>query len=130
MIFIFKILVCYVTYWLTYRLNHQYQLGAVKASAYLALIIGSIYQLLIALNFEIEKFRDYFLIMMGATFMGMIANVHRHQSIDFIISSIIFCTLYHNSSIYFNGLGGLLGTIACISILCVFGIERIIKLIK
>lgn len=125
--FLFKVLVCFSIYWFAYYLNHQQKFGAVKASSTIAIVIGLIYQILIYYTIEIDIIKHYFLIGMGSTFMGMISTIHQHKKIDFIISSFIFVTLYTNSSHYFDGLGGLLGTIACISILCVFGIERILN---
>ncbi|WP_322969994.1 hypothetical protein [Faecalibacter sp. LW9] len=122
-----KLIVCYGVYRLTFFLHHQKKWGAVKASSTLALIIGVIYQILIENDGTIDQKKHYFLIAMGATFMGMLSNIHQHQRIDFIISTFIFIALYSNTSHYFDGLGGLLGTIACISLLCVFGIERILK---
>ncbi|WP_147439108.1 hypothetical protein [Faecalibacter macacae] len=105
-------------------------MGGVTASASVALVIGIIYQICIEKNLHLYFFKDYFLIMMGATFMGMIAKLHEHKKLDFIISSFIFCALFQHVSTFFIGFGGLLGTIACISILCVFGLERILKQIK
>lgn len=130
MVFLSKVFCCFIIYWLTYHLNNTRNWGGVKASATVALVIGLLYQLSIITNLQTHFLKDYFLIMMGSTFMGMIANQHKHKKVDFLISSFIFCTLYQHSSTFFNGLGGLLGTIACISILCVFGIERIIKTYK
>lgn len=126
MVFLFKVLLCFLIYGLTYYLNHKRQWGAVKASASIALLLGLGYQVLMY-NEVHTNYNDYFLIMMGATFMGMISDIHQHKIMDFIISSFIFCALYTNSSEFFHGLGGLLGTIACISILCVFGIERLLQ---
>jgi len=126
MIFITKVLCCFSIYWLTYHLNNTRNWGGIKASAFVAILIGTAYQFCIEFDLKLTLLRDYFSIMMGATFMGMIANHHQHKKIDFIISALIFCTLFQHSSSFFNGFGGLLGTIACISILCVFGIERIL----
>ena len=130
MIFLSKVICCFIIYWLGYYLNNHKNWGGVKSSATIALCIGIIYQLSIYTDFEVDFLKDYFLIMMGATFMGMISVVHQHKIIDFIISSFIFCTLYQHASPFFSGFGGLLGTIACISILCVFGIERLLSAIK
>lgn len=130
MLFLSKVLCCFIIYWLTYHLNNTRKLGGVTASASVALVIGIIYQICIEKNLHLYFFKDYFLIMIGATFMGMIAKLHEHKKLDFIISSFIFCALFQHVSTFFIGFGGLLGTIACISILCVFGLERILKLIK
>ena len=124
--FLSKVILCFSVYWITYYLNHQKKFGAVKASSIIAILIGLIYQTFLYLQLEIDIAKHYFLIAMGSTFMGMISNVHQHKKIDFVLSSFIFVALYTNSSHFFEGLGGLLGTIACISILCVFGIERIL----
>lgn len=128
--FLSKVILCCCIYGFTYYLHHHRQFGAVKASASVALAIGIIYQLFIDQHIDIDFTKHYFLIAMGATFMGMISHVHQHKTMDFMLSSCMFVTLYTNSSHYFEGLGGLLGTIACISILCVFGIERILNQFK
>ena len=130
MIFLYKVLACFVIYWIVYYLNNIKKWGGVKASSFVALIVGVIYQVIIYINWNLDFSKDFFLIIMGASFMGMISEVHQHKIIDFLISSFIFCTLYQHTSQFFNGFGGLLGTIACISILCVFGIERIVNSIK
>lgn len=127
MIFLSKVICCFLSYWLCYHLNNTRKWGGVKSSAALAIFIGILYQFVIIMSLNTGFLKDYFLIMMGATFMGMIAKDHQHKKIDFIISSLIFCALYEHSSSFFKGFGGLLGTIACISLLCVFGIERIIQ---
>ena len=118
---------CFISYFLTYYLNNTKQFGPIKASAIIALPIGLFYQIALIYNFNIELVKDIASIMMGATFMGMISSKHQHKLIDFIISAFIFCVLYQHIADFFNGFGGLLGTIACISILTVFGIERLLK---
>lgn len=130
MIFLLKVLCCFIIYRIVYYLNNEKNWGSVKASSFIALIIGTIYEILIHYNFHLEILKHYILIMMGATFMGMISKEHGHKYIDCLISSFIFCVLYQNISPIFNGLGGLLGTIACISVLCIFGIERLINIKK
>ncbi len=125
--FLFKVVLCLIGYYLTYYLNNTKNLGPIKASAFVALPIGILYQIAIYYQFNLLLIKDIAAIMMGATFMGMISNKHQHQLLDFISSSFIFCVLYHHIADFFDGFGGLLGTIACISILSVFGIERILK---
>ena len=127
MVFLSKVILSFSIYWITYFLHHKKKYGAVKASSIIAIIIGFIYQSCIYFNVELDVIKHYFLIAMGSTFMGMISKTHEHKVMDFIISAFIFVALYTNSSHFFDGLGGLLGTIACISILSVFGIERIIQ---
>lgn len=127
MLFLSKVIICLLTYALTYYLNHTKKWGAVLASSTIALIVGGMYQLAIINQFEVEHFKTYGMIMMGATFMGMIGKAHEHKLLDFVISSLIFCTLFQHISSLFDGLGGLLGTIACISVLSVFGIDRILR---
>ena len=130
MIFLSKVVCCFIIYWIVYYFNNIKNWGGVKASSVVAVGLGIIYQIIIYNQLKVDFLKDYFLIMMGATFMGMISIHHQHKIIDFLISSFIFCTLYQHTSQFFNGFGGLLGTIACISILCVFGIERIFSIIK
>lgn len=125
--FLFKVILCLISYYITYYLNNTKKLGPIKASALVALPIGVIYQITIYYNFNLALVKDITAIMMGATFMGMLSHQHKHQLLDFSISAFIFCVLYEHVADFFYGFGGLLGTIACISILSVFGIERILK---
>lgn len=130
MLLLFETLICFVSYYLTYFLNHNKKFGPIKASVTIALPIGLIYQTAIYFHFENDILYKCITIIMGATFMGMISNKYKHTIIDFIISSFIFCSLCSHTSNYFNGFGGLLGTIACMSIICVFGINKILSFIK
>ena len=105
---IFSIGVTYLTYFLNFRLKW----GPVKASSFIAIVFGLLYQLL----------PDYFwtsmpFIAIGSTFIGMVSLTKYYRYFNFIVAPVIFVMLYNNISSNFDGFGGALGTAACCSLI-------------
>ena len=53
----------------------------------------------------------------GASFIGMASSEVLHSYILLFVSGLIFSIIYLNTSRFFNGYGGALGTAACISLI-------------
>lgn len=110
----------------TYVLSIKYKQGSVRASALLSFIVGVFFFLFPSIVSQ-ELTYSIPLVFTGASFAGMAS----HKIIPNIwmmgLSGLIFTVIFLTSSIFFAGYGGGLGTVACISVLVVFGFRRILK---
>ncbi|MDT0644671.1 hypothetical protein RM553_17660 [Zunongwangia sp. F363] len=110
----------------TYLANHFLKMGAVRASALLSLAVGLFFY------FFPHFFAPYFirhipLVFMGASFIGMVSKNVVGNYLLIAFSGIIFSLIYLNSSRFFAGFGGALGTTACISVLVSVGLAFLQK---
>lgn len=101
---------------LTYVVNNKYRQGAVRASAGLSLLVGLFFY------FFPELFSPYLtknipIVFIGATFIGMVSSKILPSYLLVGFSGFIFSIIYLNSSPFFKGYGGALGTTAAISVL-------------
>ena len=101
--------------WVTYYFNKNKGWGPVKASSFIALFFGGIYQLN-SCYFHLKLDENIPYIAIGSTFIGMISTKKHDRNFHFYIAPLIFVFLYYNFSSYFKGFGGALGTAACISL--------------
>lgn len=65
-------------------------------------------------------------IFFGASFAGMATTVILPRIWHVSIAGIIFSIFYLNTSVYFDGFGGALGTTACIAVVMVFGVRHLL----
>jgi hypothetical protein len=101
----------------------------VKASALPSLILALVFYCLP--NLMSEPFQTNIpILFFGASFVGMVSSKILPKYGQVAVSGIIFALLYQNSSDFFNGFGGGLGTPACISVICVFGLKKLNALRK
>ena len=109
---------------LTYLANHHFRMGAVRASALLSLLVALILYLFPYLlpSYLIKHIP---LVFMGASFIGMVSQKVMGNFVLLIISGVIFSLIYMNSSQFFAGYGGALGTTACIAVLVSAGLASI-----
>lgn len=110
----------------TFITNHTLKLGAVKASAGLSFIVA-----LLCLLFD-DIFKDDLplqiqLVFFGASFVGMVSKeiISKHYLVG--LGGLVFSAIYLNTSYFFEGFGGALGTTACISVIIVFGLRIILN---
>ncbi|WP_341200331.1 hypothetical protein [Croceibacter atlanticus] len=110
----------------TFIANNTLKLGAVKASAGLSFIVA-----LLCLLFD-DIFKDDLalqiqLVFFGASFVGMVSKeiISKHYLVG--LGGFIFSAIYLNTSYFFEGFGGALGTTACISVIIVFGLRIILN---
>lgn len=105
----------------TFFVNVQLKQGAVRASALLSLIVALFFHLFpevlsTTLTTQIP------VVFIGASFIGMVSNKVLNNYWLIGISGIIFTIIFLNTSKFFNGYGGALGTSACISLLTVMSL--------
>ena len=110
----------------TYILNNNFEQGAVRASALLSLMVG------IFFYFFPSLFNDYLtknipVVFIGASFIGMVSSKVISNYFLIIISGIIFSIIYFNTSSFFTGYGGALGTSASISVLVSLSLAVVAK---
>ena len=110
----------------TFIANHTLKLGAVKASAGLSFIVA-----LLCLFFD-NIFKEDLamqiqLVFFGASFVGMVSKeiISKHYLVG--LGGLVFSAIYLNTSYFFEGFGGALGTTACISVIIVFGLRIILN---
>lgn len=109
---------------LTYLLSIKGKQGAVRASALLSLIVGILFFLLPNILNDYLSY-NIPLVFTGASFAGMASPKIISKPWMIGLSGLIFTVIYISSSIFFAGYGGGLGTVACISVLVVFGLRMI-----
>jgi len=108
----------------TWELNVKYCFGGVRASSLVSLIAG-----LIVYFLKLEPV--YGLAVMGASFAAMSTEYVIPKRFWIIITGFIFSLVFLNlPSNIFAGLGGKLGTTACISVVMTLGVIRVITNIK
>jgi len=110
----------------TYILHNSFQISSVKASALPSLIVGLFF------FFFPDLLNQYLsqqipIVFFGATFIGMVSKKMIHYSIYIVFAAIIFSILYLQSTQFFEGFGGALGTTACISTLVAISLHTILK---
>ncbi len=113
----------------TYILSVKLKQGAVRSSAILSLVIGLFFY------FYPDLLSDYLtknipLVFIGASFIGMTSPKIFSNLFIIAISGAVFSLIYLNTSMFFSGYGGVLGTTACISVLISFGLNVYINKIK
>ncbi|MDT0677515.1 hypothetical protein [Autumnicola musiva] len=110
----------------TYLANHYFKMGAVRASALLSLAVGLTFYSLPQF-FPTYLVKHIPLVFMGASFIGMVSRKVMPSYYQIGLSGIVFSLIYLNSSRFFTGFGGALGTTACIAVLVSLGLHFLIK---
>ncbi len=110
----------------TYVVNNKLRQGAVRASALLSLIVGVFFYFFPEL-LSAYLTKNIPLVFIGASFIGMVSSKVLSSYILLSLSGIIFSILFVNSSDYFAGFGGGLGTTAAISLLVSLGLAIIAR---
>lgn len=105
----------------TYYVNTKYKQGAVRSSALLTLIVsGFLYFFPHLLSTYLTQYIPA--VFIGASFIGMVSKTQLSTYFGLSLAGIIFTTILLNTSKFFNGYGGALGTSACISLLVILSI--------
>lgn len=100
----------------TYFVNTKLKQGPVRASALLTLVVAMF------CYFFPELLSGYLtknipVVFIGSTFIGMVSAQKMSTYTGIAIAGLVFSAIYLNTSKFFDGYGGSLGTSACISIL-------------
>ena len=107
----------YGTFFLITKLNWH----ALKASAFLSLVVAIPFEI-----WEIKEYESIPFVVFGASFIGMSSqNIFNNNLI--LIASTLFGILYTLINSNFNDIGGTLGTTACLSCLSILVINRLVK---
>jgi hypothetical protein len=112
----------------TYIVSVRFKLGPVVASAGLSLLVA-LFIKLIAAVFAIEHtlILDIPVIFIGASFAGMSSESILKNEFFAGCTGMIFYLIFFAKSSVFAGMGGGLGTIACLSVLSTYGILHLLK---
>ncbi|MEH6305900.1 hypothetical protein RYH73_09625 [Olivibacter sp. CPCC 100613] len=105
----------------TFYLNEHLKQGPIRSSAVLSLIVATFFFLFPQLLSPYLT-TNIPLVFIGSSFIGMVST--RLISNYFLIGAagLIFCIVYLNTSSFFHGYGGALGTSAAISLLAVLSL--------
>lgn len=114
---------------ITYTLSRDYKQGAVRSSALVGAVIGFIY-LAFPNLFASAIAKDIPYVMFGGSFIGMVSSEKHIHKMSIFLSVLIFTLLYSLKSQEFNGLGGLLGITALISIIASVGVFIVLDKLK
>lgn len=109
-----------------FYVNEGIRQGPVRASALLSLAVTLIIRSSV-LNLEPYLIQNIPLVFIGSSFIGMVSSRLISQYWTIGIAGVIFCIIFLNTSRFFHGFGGALGTSACISLLIILSIPIVTK---
>ena len=105
----------------TFLIKTKLNWHPLKASALLSFVV--------AIPFEVWEIKEYGsipFVVFGASFIGM-SSQKICNNILILIASTLFGILYTLLNSNFNGIGGTLGTTACLSCLSILVLNRLVK---
>jgi hypothetical protein len=111
---------------LTFVLQVNYKQGAVRASAFVGVFTG-VFVLLFPKLLCPYLTENLPLVCFGASFIGMVSSRVLSNYFLIGISGIVFTIIFLNTSSYFQGFGGGLGSAACIALLVTLSIPVLRK---
>lgn len=106
---------------ITFFFNVRMGLGPVKSSAWLTLVIAAFFHCYPDLLSPYLT-RHIPVAYIGGSFIGMVSAQQLSTYTGIGLAGLIFSCIYLNTSNFFDGYGGALGTSACISLLVVLSI--------
>ncbi|WP_437919492.1 hypothetical protein [Sphingobacterium sp. LRF_L2] len=105
----------------TYFLSVKLKQGPVRASSLIALVFsGALYFFPNLLPSHLSQ--NLPAVVIGSSFIGMVSSERLSTFLGIAFAGLIFAVIFINTSRYFDGYGGALGTAACISVLVVMSI--------
>ncbi len=107
----------------TYLLALKTNWGGVRSSAFLSLVVGVIFYVV---EGQAHYFTEIPSVFIGASFVGMSAPTQL-RLVGVLIAGVIFGLLYFCLPATYAGVGGTLGTSACVSVLAVYGCQILLK---
>lgn len=111
---------------ITFLLQIKYKQGPVRSSAMVGVLV-SIFVLLFPNLLSVYLTENLPLVSFGASFIGMVSSKIMSDYILIGFSGVVFTIIFFNTSSYFNGFGGGLGSAACIALLVTLSIPVIRK---
>ncbi|MDO6854932.1 hypothetical protein Q4599_15180 [Cellulophaga lytica] len=111
---------------LTYLLQFKYKQSAVRASALVG-VFSALFVLLFPNVLTNYLSQNIPLVCFGASFIGMVSSKLVKSYWIISVSGAIFTILYLNTSSFFAGFGGGLGSAACIALLVTLAIPIVVN---
>ncbi len=103
---------------------HRFKWTAVKSSAILTLLFATASSLVN--HFAPFDYHTYNLYFFGASFVGM-TSLDRISYFWIALAGLFYCLLLHTLKHYFAQIGGALGSLACIAVIVVFLVRKILE---
>lgn len=116
MLTILIILTSIISACLTFYVNEHLKQGPVRSSALLSLIVGVVFYFLKGIVSD-DIVKNIPIAFIGASFIGMVSSKALSEMRLIGFAGFIFSLIYINTSRFFNGYGGALGTSASISVM-------------
>lgn len=101
---------------ITFVLQVNFKQGAVRASALVGVLVG-VFVLIFPNLLSPYLTKNLPLVCFGASFIGMVSSKVLSNYFLIGISGMVFTFIFLNTSSYFEGFGGGLGSAACIALL-------------
>lgn len=111
---------------ITFVIQVNLQQGAVRASAIVGVFTG-VFVLVFPELLPLYLTKNLPLVCFGASFIGMVSSNVLSNYFLIGISGVLFTIIFLNTSNYFDGFGGGLGSAACISLLITLSIPVLKK---
>lgn len=111
---------------LTFYMNEELKQGPVRSSALLSLIVALFFYVF-PYSMDPYLVKNIPVVFIGGSFIGMVSS--RILSNYFLIGTagLVFCLIYLNTSQFFRGYGGAVGTTSAIALLAVLSIPVFTK---
>jgi hypothetical protein len=111
---------------LTFYVNEELRQGPVRSSALLTLVVA-LYFHFFPHSMDSYLVKNIPVVFIGGSFIGMVSPRILSDYLLIGTAGLIFCIIYINTSKFFNGYGGAVGTAAAISLLAVLSIPVFTK---
>jgi len=110
----------------TFYVNEHLKHGPVRSSAMLSLAVGLFFYFFPHLmnSFLVKNIPIVFI---GGSFIGMVSSRVLSNYLLIGTAGLIFCLIYINTSRFFNGYGGAVGTASAIALLAVLSLPVVTK---
>jgi hypothetical protein len=106
---------------ITFYMNEGLKQGPVRSSAVLSLLVG-LYFYFFPGAMDSYLVKNIPIVFIGTSFIGMVSARLLANYLLIGLAGIIFCLIYLNTSQFFNGYGGGIGTASAIALLAVLSI--------
>lgn len=113
---------------LTYFIHTKWRLNPVLVSAAIALLVSSLCESVSGSGSKLVEMIPF--VSIGGTFVGMSTKKKVKTIYPIFIAGFVFSLLFIRSSSLFEGFGGALGISACVSVLAVTGMQKVLKKTK
>ncbi|WP_166387291.1 MULTISPECIES: hypothetical protein [unclassified Polaribacter] len=111
---------------ITFLLQIKYKQGPVRSSALVGVLVG-VFVLVFPNLLSTYLTENLPLVCFGASFIGMVSSKIMSDYLLIGFSGVVFTLIYFNTSNYFSGFGGGLGSAACIALLVTLSIPVLMK---